>query len=260
MNTYSGQDLTLRGLIESVRRPSLPSQQVTARYAPKHIPVVGFHVYGEMRFHEALSAPENLKDSERCLRAIYAATILGEECVKTEGGELLEAQGEKLHFLIPAATADGASRGKVVRFAAAFTQAVYKIVREIAGEGWGGFSMAAEHGLSIILTTESGSVISLGPAANNPAKRLSQGVPAGTISIWNGSRWEEEKVLDREALDEADRGTFERFSGFASRAVQQLQNRRLEVSQLPPSGFRTQFPGREEAPLAMYGHVVRADL
>jgi hypothetical protein len=63
----------------------------------------------------------------------------------------------------------------LLKFAISFTKTVYSRLEPIARDNWKGFKMAAHHGPAILIrkaNTSSDSIISLGPAANAPAKRL----------------------------------------------------------------------------------------
>ncbi|MBK8477263.1 MAG: hypothetical protein IPL39_13480 [Opitutaceae bacterium] len=258
MASTINRNASLRGLVESVRRQQ--TIELQARLIPDSIPVVGYHIYGELKLAKKLSASENKEDAERCLRAIAAMTVLGEQCIKSEGGELFEAQGEIIHFFLPAETQNDRETSRVLRFATAFSHRVYEVVRGIAGDGWGGFAMAADFGLTIVLTTTSQSIISLGTPANRPAKRLAEGVPSGTISIWDGARWREHNVLDRSALNEEDRATGLNYESLANRIVSDLQRQDFSVRYLNAVTEETPLPSSTNPPVAVYAHIVRADL
>lgn len=75
--------------------------------------------------------------------------------------------------------------GKVFAFAISFTQTVYAKIKPKAGNDWNGFAMAVDFGPAVILGSDcgGGSLISLGTAANRPAKRLGRGVSSGHCAI-----------------------------------------------------------------------------
>jgi hypothetical protein len=64
---------------------------------------------------------------------------------------------------------------------------VYAEIKPAAGDDWRGFSMAADHGPAVLVPSAygGGSVVSLGNAANQPAKKLGRGVESGHLALPN---------------------------------------------------------------------------
>ena len=95
-------------------------------------------------------------------------------------------QGERIHLLLPAAAADRDSVAELVRFSNALTNLVYNRISKSAGKEFRGFKMAADHGRAILVGSagqSTGSIVSLGPAANAPAKELKRDGEAEHLRI-----------------------------------------------------------------------------
>ena len=134
----------------------------------------GFHVYGDLRVNLTLSAAEDDPTARHFLHILETYTAIANECAKNTGAEILEVQGERLHVLIPGDALSHEVFRKLFTFSTALTTAVFEKIAPAAGEHWGGFSMAADFGPAVLVTSDcgGGSVVSLGTAANVPAKRL----------------------------------------------------------------------------------------
>ncbi|MBP7828369.1 MAG: hypothetical protein KA248_00480 [Kiritimatiellae bacterium] len=135
----------------------------------------GFHVYGELRLSLKMTAAEDTRDAQRYLSILQDYATIADACARETQAELLEVQGERIHLLMPCAAADRTAVDKVIAFAISFAQLVYTKIGAKAGKEFQGFALATDHGDALILLSGSGadgSIISLGPAANAPAKRL----------------------------------------------------------------------------------------
>lgn len=162
--------------------------------------VYGFHIYGRLGIDLRLSAAEDDKSANRQLRILEAYTEIVDHAASTWGVNILEVQGEIIHCFLPCVNADQAALWRTVGFTAAVTQEVYRIIPRLAGGSFEGYKSAADHGRSIIVGLDDKiSVVSLGPCANAPAKRLpSSDLPAAHLNLrrehWNTLSGESERT------------------------------------------------------------------
>lgn len=171
-----GVDEVIKGFSadREVRPPQNPFTDVT-----------GFHVYGELRLTLRLSAAEEAKDAQRFLLILQEYAAVADLFASQVGAQLLEVQGERIHLLVPCETVDATAVGRLLTLCSSLTHVMYDRVAKRAGDAWQGFAMAADHGLAILVKSGNGSntsVVSLGPAANAPAKRLPK-TPARHLSV-----------------------------------------------------------------------------
>lgn len=151
---------------------------------PGFFPATGYHIYCELRPVEAFESAEDDKRISKFVRVIDRYAQLGEEAANQRGLVMLELQGRVLHFFF-AGEATEANTNAVIDFVHEFTQSAYDDLREEMGDQWHGFAAAFDHGQCILLNHTSQqtlSTVSLGPSANNPAKRLFKKCPAGHVS------------------------------------------------------------------------------
>jgi len=161
----------LRQLIESTKRGA----QYFASGEVDSSREVGFHIYGEIRLSLKMTAAEDTNDAQRYLSILQDYASIANACANVAQAELLEVQGERIHVLMPCPRADRSAVDRVISFAISLSDLVYKKIGAKAGKEFQGFALAADHGEALLLHSgngSSGSIISLGPAANAPAKRL----------------------------------------------------------------------------------------
>jgi hypothetical protein len=147
--------------------------------------VRGFHIYAELDLSLRLTAAEDPQDAQLFLGILQEYTLIAEACATRVGARVLEVQGERIHLILPTEEPTKDSVAAVVRFSISFTATVYARIGKRAGKAFRGMRMAADHGRAILLKAgdnASGSVISLGPCANAPAKRLRQ-TKAGNLAL-----------------------------------------------------------------------------
>ena len=146
-----------------------------------------YHIYAELDLNLDLAAAEDASKAMRYLELIEDFATISDRVCHLSGASILEVQGNRIHFLLPAQPPGEFPQGlvKVVAFAAALMRMAYAELRKSAGEHWKGFSIAADYGPAVFVpsTFGGGSVVSLGQAANRPAKRLSQGVASGHLAL-----------------------------------------------------------------------------
>ncbi len=148
--------------------------------------LLGFHVYADLRLNLDLAAAEDVRQAMRCVDLLEDFTAISDRCASLVGARVLEVQGERIHFVLPAQDSI-AELGKLLLFSSALTQTVYRELKPAAGDDWQGFSMAADHGLTVLIPSSygGGSLVSLGNAANQPAKKLGLGVDSGHLALPN---------------------------------------------------------------------------
>lgn len=162
-------------MIAEARSPQLRAFSVTTQGSP-YAPESGIHVYSDLRINLHLSAAEDDAMARRFLRILETYAALADHSCGSVGGYLLEVHGERLHAFIPATRITEQSIGQVFAYASSLTQAVYAEIKPLAGDAWDGFAMAADFGPAVMIYSDygGGSIVSLGNAANAPAKKLGQ--------------------------------------------------------------------------------------
>jgi len=144
----------------------------------------GFHIYGNLNLHLRLSASEDAANAKQYIRIVQAYASIAEACATIANVVLLEVQGEVIHMLLPCELGKQ-STDHLLAFCIIFSDIIHKEIKPMAGEAWQSFVMASEHGQAVLLRNGNGSsdsVVSLGPAANHPAKQLPT-TEAGMLSI-----------------------------------------------------------------------------
>lgn len=236
----------------------------------------GYHIYGEVRLALSLSASEDTTNASKFLKIIQAMVTATNACALEVGAEILEVQGERVHLLLPG----GASKEDVLQalsFCSNLTQILYEYVAPLAGKDWQGFATAIDHGRAILIKTgnhSNGSVISLGCAANRPAKQLNKGMTrAGYVSIpsillnyvesiHNQKDWQEVDMLNPPLF--VDRKIQEQSRGKLSEATANaLRNSLLfnsKVIYADPDHLKGVLENGITSALKVQGIYIRADL
>jgi hypothetical protein len=173
-----------------------------------YVPTVGYHLYADLRLKLEVAAAENSREAMECVNILEDYTAICDQCASLAGAKVLEVQGERIHFFLPAPIVEPKNLATLVGFAASLTRVLDSELRPRTGGNWRGFSTAAAHGQTVLVTSTfgGGSVVSLGNAANQPAKRLGKGVnddhlalPEGLGSMVPGAKkvgdWYEINVL-----------------------------------------------------------------
>jgi hypothetical protein len=146
----------------------------------------GVHLYSELRPAEDLQIAQSDQAAEKYLRVIEEYTHAGIAAASLFGLELLELQGNVLHFHKDGENVEEAAIA-ALQFSHIFTKVLYETLAEDLGDDWRGFAICMDHGESVIVRrgkASNSSVVSVGPSANRPAKRLLYGkTPAGHAEI-----------------------------------------------------------------------------
>lgn len=198
----------------------------------------GYHLYTQLSLEMKYTAPQNIADARKSLEIIQRYTDLAYGCATKISGRLLEVQGERLHFYFDRNN-DVPMLQDIIRFCHVLMSAVYENKKYLGDEAFAGFKIAFDHGPAVILESGVGSTmsfVSLGPCANNPAKRLSN-VQAGQVSfptklaktiffdIDQRCPWYDlslKNSVPREFSFWEDRSFFHNFSAEATTTVQRL--------------------------------------
>ena len=149
----------------------------------------GFHIYGDLNLNLRLSAATEQKKANLYLEVLEDYAQIAAEFYQVNPNILIfEVQGERIHLFLNRTPVNKQTLGELFEFATYFTNTVYARIKPKVGDDWGGFSLAADHGRAIVLSTGKDgddSVISLGRPANAPAKRLTWTpyVASGHIAI-----------------------------------------------------------------------------
>ena len=163
----------------------LESRQIQIQ-GPNYSDTDGFHIYAYLRLRLRLTSAKNDLHAARLLEIIQLFAQLADDCGRVAGVEQLEVQGKRGHYLLLCKTNDGESLARLLAFCVALARVVEERIKPLAGDDWIGFSMAADHGRAILIDSHlhdhSGSLISLGPAANAPAKKLNRRVVEGGVA------------------------------------------------------------------------------
>lgn len=148
--------------------------------------VTGFYLYAEFRVGLRISGAETDENATRLLELIQLYNTVAESCGRVADVEHLEVQGERTHFLLRCDMINDESFARMLTFSVALANIVERRVRPLAGDDWQGFAVAAGHGRTILVSSRpfdpSDSLISLGPAANVPDKKLNQEVTDGGVA------------------------------------------------------------------------------
>ena len=236
----------------------------------------GFHIYGDLSLNLPLSAAEDDKNASRYLDILQDYASIVDVCAQNVGAHLLEVQGERIHILLPVENLSAEAFKKLFAFCISFTKTVYEKIKPKAGEHWGGFAMAADFGPSVLLHSDcgGGSIVSLGNAANRPAKRLGKtpAVKSGHcairreilekhFAIAEKTEWVEVNVLQpgNFITSFADPALTEKMLSLAKGV---LENRRAFGSILfaNVSEFSDPAASTVKSPIRVRGVFMRADL
>jgi hypothetical protein len=149
--------------------------------AERHVLVadaIGFHIYADLHVTLELSAATEQDKADLFLEVLEDyARIASDFAVGNPKVLIFEVQGERIHLFLNREEATERNVAELIRFSSYFTDAVYAIIKPKIEAYWDGFCMAADFGRAIVLSTGrdgEDSLISLGNAANAPAKRLAR--------------------------------------------------------------------------------------
>ena len=248
--------------------------------------VTGFHIYGDIRLALALAAAKDDKNSQFYLELLEDYALVADASAQEVDAKVLEVQGERIHLFLPASAVDNQSLRRLFRLSVSLTRAVYDQVSVKAGDHFQGFRMAADHGRAIIVATGregDDSLISLGNAANSPAKRIARhGVESGKLAIpyrfveeaglFTGERivdtnrtWIEVNVYDppqylQEVIDDSLTDRIEKRAAANIQARETYARPQQMVAAVNAKYFTANVSNSVDQPLKVQGLCLRADL
>jgi hypothetical protein len=167
---------TFQALLQRARRQvQLENRQ--PRQGTEYTKTKGYHIYGHLDLALRLSAAEDDKPAQKYLEILQSFTTVAERTGREFNFVIFEVQGERIHLFLETEDGDG-NLETVTNFARVWNAGVNDVVKPKAGTDFKSFSMAADFGSCLILPSSGGdlseSLISLGNAANRPAKHLSR--------------------------------------------------------------------------------------
>jgi hypothetical protein len=149
----------------------------------------GYHIYCELRPASDIEFANDDTKALKHVQIIEEFTNHGVQSAAPFKVTLLELQGNVLHFYKEAELSYD-SAVEAIQFVFLFTTTLYEELKPELGNDWVGFASCMAHGPAIVLRHEGGgcsSIVSLGPAANRPAKQLLYGkTPASCVDVPGG--------------------------------------------------------------------------
>ena len=148
----------------------------------------GFHFYAMLRPVKRIAEAKSKRAMEYAERVLKNYTQAASAASRYYGSEcrILEHQGWVIHFYI---VTD--KREKIVGFAKLLSTLVEGRVMESFDEVTLQFHMAAEYGRSLLIAVDSAtseeaakSCVSLGPCANDPAKKMGESTEKSSRPLW----------------------------------------------------------------------------
>lgn len=149
----------------------------------------GFHLYGDLHTTLELSAATEQDRANLFLEVLEDLAGIVSDFARSDSNILIfEIQGERVHLFLNRNQVNSATVAELIEFSGYFTDAVYAMIKPKIEKYWAGFSMAADFGRAIVLSTGKDgddSLISLGNPANRPAKRLTRSpqVQSGHLAL-----------------------------------------------------------------------------
>jgi hypothetical protein len=240
----------------------------------------GIHLYSELRPVVGLEVAETDATAQKYLQVIEDYAHAGLVAANLFGLELLELQGNVLHFhKAGELTTDTVKTA--LQFSFVFTKVLYETLAQELRDQWNGFAICMDHGEAIIIRhgrTSNSSAISLSPAANRPAKRLLYGkTPSGHAELpgeWGGwllgkpsrEMWVALNLRDRNqvpvlgALENAQLEQQLRETILAHQRIQIQARATRQFNLIEASELVDQGNFSTERPLRMNAFCMRADL
>ena len=244
----------------------------------------GYHLYVETRLDQSITAPATKEIAKRYLRFLQRFTWLCAEASGQIGGNLLEAQGSRVHLFIPCSYHNTRSFMQLVELSAFLYASIKRELDKRFREKASGVAAAVDFGEAMMLSShiaDSDSIVSLGECANRPAKRLGHYMGGATsdnvhtkelsfhrellvdelrpyLDSPDGSGWLE--VL----LDRINVGAFEHKewqSAFEnSFSAERLREFEFEIRDATANKEVSRLVAESNEAVSFYGWMLRADL
>lgn len=265
----ANRKLNIAGSLQQILESKRNTEE--ALYRGSHL----WHLYVHVELaHEQLNA-QTKANAKKCLTNIGDAAFAVEYSVASIGGSVIEVQGDLLHAIVPLNVCD---ESKMVSVATQLHEALKMTFAR--NEGVLGWRMSADKGRTLIVDGVDihgdRSLVSLGNAANRPAKKLYQQLAIsneddrklkrGWLVVRRGSEatWKYYNLNLRGSLLESDE-LRKSAAVMASREVKIEAFRPLTKSALADPGIvraqaaSMQAPENED-PYTGFGWVMRTDL
>jgi hypothetical protein len=266
--------LPFNQLITFARRTEFEEAVRQRLWTPEDIPFAdtrGFHVYADLDLKLLIAAAEDENSAYINLQILQAYATAADAVTRASNFRILEVQGQRLHLFRESNQPQTDSR-EVIDACKVFYGLATKHIKNVKRDLPFTIRMAADYGRAILLRSVgedvSESVISLGTAANRPAKKLSRdvgrsGVPAGHLAI-NETAFDNDpsgdavwKLIDLAEVIPAKKAAVEfleeaagaRYAEVASGALQQFAQQ-----------FEPNPKNPVHSPRKRFGFMLRADL
>jgi len=82
--------------------------------------LLGFHAYADLRLNLDLAAAEDSQQAMKCVDLLEDFTAISDRCARLVGARILEVQGDRIHFVLPAGD-PVADLGKLILFSSALS-------------------------------------------------------------------------------------------------------------------------------------------
>ena len=273
--------IPLNLLLGFAKRAAFDAAINEGRWDARDVPFTdtsGFHTYADLDLDLDVSAGDD-HAAFRNLQIFQALASAAEAVGRVSGMRILELQGQRIHLYLEAAIPTDATVRKLVEGLRVFYQLATAEIGRLVGDIPFSLRMAADHGRAILLRSigddVSESVVSLGNAANRPAKHLApavrnNGVPAGFLALNEGvlrgsadAHW---RLIDldvtraqKQAVDEGAGDAEARHTMFSA-AIAQYTGLAKSAMEVLAREFEPNPHNPVQAPLRRSGFMFRADL
>ena len=273
LSTKNPTLLLANELLNRAQRPSdlREFSAANAIAGPHYAEATGWHIYTHLGWPVRISAAEIDKDAQAYLGLLQVYATLAERAGRSSGLHILEVQGKRLHLFLDAAHPLPDDLQRIVVFGRVLQRLIDQYIRPQVDSSRLAFTVATDHGAAILVLStnedQSESLVSLGHAANTPAKKLNRGVTAGHLAfdknVFNpgatGAIWEE---INLEVADNASLKSKTELALANSRTdldAALIENREAQLKTFAAS-FIPQPQRSVQDPLVYQGFMFRADL
>jgi hypothetical protein len=230
----------------------------------------GWHTYTHLAWPSRISGAETEKDAREFLELLQIYTTLAERAGNSSGLQILEVQGKRLHLFMEAARALADDLNRIVTFGQVMLRLIDLYIRPRVDASRLAFTLAADHGPAILVLStqqdQSESLVSLGHAANAPAKKLNRGVTASHLAfdrnVFNPAATTES--WQEVSLEVADSAQRQRAEMALANSRDGLEDYLIENRKTQLEAFSAEFLPRPQQtvkdPVVYQGFMFRADL
>ncbi len=257
--------VSVRDLINQKRNLRKQAEQfytLSAKEYATFTDETGHHVYIQIRPTLKLYAPDNGGDAAKYYQVISSFTKITSAITTRFGGDLLEAQGNLIHCFFSGDSNDQESQNRLIEFGQVLSTAINAHVRPICQDAWNGYAMASDHGRAILVAGENDSLVSLGPCANNPAKRIhskdsKNGVPSGEFHLRQShGEWRKVRLISMFKEVNEHEGIYK----LAHLIAEQVSTQSPDVIHLSQESIPGYLETGFQQPATLQAHIARADM